>query len=994
MEEKNYSSDETTAVPAGNQSVPSTEGGNINASQSASVQSSVASALPKFPNEGRWDAIIEREASANGIPAALVRAVIRQESRFIPTAKSSAGAVGLMQLMPKTATQLGVINREDPEESIKGGAKYLGQIWRKFSRFGQGTDQHIQIVAAGYNAGPNRDILQQGRIPEFRETQTYATNVLQFFRYYSDPTAPATYTVSPAGVQQASLQSDKVNQINKLVEPFLVRYNEQGILLKAKDSILGFTAKDAKGNEVPMTELPFKNFVKIKTNENPEKAVAEITNLISPKGFDTLMNISNAAASKLIPYIRLYRTKTKEENDEIEDVEFLFESNFANPTGKTRNYGYGLKEFTWNDNSFSHEGYSFDASMIIRFDSLSSFCKKRVGPKFINGVRKKSKEYSFMQLVYNLDLEDIENPQNHQANDETDSNQESQGDYTRIKIVVGWNKIKGDDTEDHEYDNGLKKKRVFYAYTTKHDVKINKDGTCDLVLNMQLAQDRESKDRLYSNILRNQKAAEEAVSPYKEEIKKAEQGAIDAQRQVDESLESSQENTDTIETAKQKEFIARKEYENKVIQQNKNIFSEFLNQMFNNNIIRCISISKDELDLLRQKGLDANVSIAANRIKEIEEFSIANQGKTKLFRLDSGLQAESILSKDNASQYYNEIVQIQEQSGDVFIPFFFLGDLLDIILENVNSNKPESKKLKLLVGPVILRDLTQKTFIEASTRNKLDTAGDEGARTINLADLPISFKFFMDWWLTSVPRDTSFNFTFQQFLTALQNQFLPLILNPYCFGKKYVGGETKFNTFSLTAVKAEGSESDPLVKEKNFRGAILEAKNVGNLVDGFVGENVSPNIVQYFYIDSRYEVRNQIGRAPNEIEDAKEGIYHLKMGAKLGLVKNISFTKEDMQYVSEANWQKEGKLGAGQFKFAYRAVCDMIGNIIFRPGMIVYVDPTFMLSGISKKDATRMGFNAYYSVLKTSNTLGVNGFRTSLQLKQAFPADEKTRGTK
>ena len=96
---------------------------------------------------GRYDALIRRHASNYGVRADLVRAVIQVESGFNPRARSPKGAVGLMQLMPTTAAALGVADRYDPAENIRGGVACLGRLLRQY----EGNEE---LALAAYNAGP------------------------------------------------------------------------------------------------------------------------------------------------------------------------------------------------------------------------------------------------------------------------------------------------------------------------------------------------------------------------------------------------------------------------------------------------------------------------------------------------------------------------------------------------------------------------------------------------------------------------------------------------------------------------------------------------------------------------------------------------------------------------------------------------------------------------------------------------------------------------
>ena len=121
----------------------------------------------------KYSAEIAKASEKYNVPEKLIAAVMKKESNFNPSVVSSAGASGLMQLMPSTASYLGVNDRFDPEQNIMGGAKYLRKMLDQF-------DNNIETALAAYNAGPG-NVKKYGGIPPFKETQNYVTKVLNYF---------------------------------------------------------------------------------------------------------------------------------------------------------------------------------------------------------------------------------------------------------------------------------------------------------------------------------------------------------------------------------------------------------------------------------------------------------------------------------------------------------------------------------------------------------------------------------------------------------------------------------------------------------------------------------------------------------------------------------------------------------------------------------------------------------------------------------------------
>lgn len=113
---------------------------------------------------------IQATAARYGVNGDLVDAVAWQESRYNTRAKSSAGAMGVMQLMPGTARQMGVSDPHDMHQNVAGGTAYLRE---QLVRFGN----NVPLALAAYNAGPGA-VIKYGGIPPYRETQNYVRQIM------------------------------------------------------------------------------------------------------------------------------------------------------------------------------------------------------------------------------------------------------------------------------------------------------------------------------------------------------------------------------------------------------------------------------------------------------------------------------------------------------------------------------------------------------------------------------------------------------------------------------------------------------------------------------------------------------------------------------------------------------------------------------------------------------------------------------------------------
>ncbi len=141
----------------------------------------------------RFDEWIRQAASLYQIPEQLVRAVIKVESDYEPRATSSAGARGLMQLMPETADRLQVKDINDPRENIFGGVRYLRILANTFNG-------DLELTVAAYNAG-EESVMKYGGIPPYAETRNYVVKVTKFYRRYRMIADPAEASLAPTDGQ-------------------------------------------------------------------------------------------------------------------------------------------------------------------------------------------------------------------------------------------------------------------------------------------------------------------------------------------------------------------------------------------------------------------------------------------------------------------------------------------------------------------------------------------------------------------------------------------------------------------------------------------------------------------------------------------------------------------------------------------------------------------------------------------------------------------------
>lgn len=203
-------------------------GDAVSVSYSSPAQTSVSAECPSdlYP-------IFEEAASTYGVSVNLLTSIAKAESGFQTNAVSSAGAVGIMQLMPATAASLGVSNSYDARENIMGGAKYIAQLLNKYNG-------DTSLALAAYNAGSS-NVDQYGGIPPFTETQNYVQKVLSYLN--EDTTASA--------VTAADASADLTDTLSNLIASRNITADTIDAMVELLQSLKTVVAETASDTAMP-----------------------------------------------------------------------------------------------------------------------------------------------------------------------------------------------------------------------------------------------------------------------------------------------------------------------------------------------------------------------------------------------------------------------------------------------------------------------------------------------------------------------------------------------------------------------------------------------------------------------------------------------------------------------------------------------------------------------------------------------------------------------
>lgn len=220
------------------------------------------------------DSIFEEASARYGVSVDLIKSVAKAESNFNTKAVSKAGAIGVMQLMPATARNLGVTDPYDARQNIMGGTKYLKE---NLDRFGG----DVSLALAAYNAGPN-SVQKYGGIPPYKETQNYVKTVLSYMNGSPLSSGKMVSTSSSnqysqlAGLYGTSTYGSSGLTSNSLLGLYGSGYGSSSSILSA---LVSSAATDDGGETISLSKESFSSLIEILRLQMVMNASREIGNI-------------------------------------------------------------------------------------------------------------------------------------------------------------------------------------------------------------------------------------------------------------------------------------------------------------------------------------------------------------------------------------------------------------------------------------------------------------------------------------------------------------------------------------------------------------------------------------------------------------------------------------------------------------------------------------------------------------------------------------------
>jgi len=752
-------------------------------------------------------------------------------------------------------------------------------------------------------------------------------------------------------------------------------------------------------------EQGYENFIKI--NEEPSQV---INRLLNKKDGFALNELTPAQMSNLVPKFRLYKMYASGE-----DKEFYFDDHTSienlgasgtkttyskyqdfNINPSTKPIAVGLKSFTWEDlgTNPANQGLSFKASLVLSCPSMQSlFVKSRNGLSFDELIcpagRKKTKE-----------------------------NPEYDNKHNRVRADVGWVVPSSLHTTPEIWGSKIKELKSaieasqisLYLSLTSHELSINEDGTIELSIEFMASLEagmfsprsdlfylgRDKSERLdfeRTNISNQEKALADLRSEEAKLIADGSQhwyGDSDKLNKVQAAIDRQAEDLETLKKARaDKEQSARlKKYQALLtaIVKQKRFFSiklkpkemEAYGKL--NKLYQRKDLSSEELQTRRTEIIKDlrlfNPDFNPNQTTNPPSSAVSMQAEMADAASRPAEQPwyKKILTIDNrqeqladaADNIQDTITEAKDPSDRVF-NYIYMGDLLEAAFGIVRKNQIDEGDRadmiwRFMVGQLKMYDFEFKKY-----------------QNVNVADFPISWEYFQSFFLDKVIKPEKKTYNIRQFVKDIIAELLVGSLSPLCFGKMAPEARTKVNTQVLTLPSyGDPDQPFPAGGVNKVRSGIFNS--VGGKVKWTGNSAQSQN---YLFV---YPVGGTNYKWKGDYEaDQKNSILHLQLGADRGILKSVSFKRQDMPGQREANIQKTvdsgGAVGNLLFSNKYNADLTLYGNTLFTNGTTLYLDPKGLgIGGLNQPNsmAQRLGVGGYYNVVKVNSSIESGKFETSL----------------
>ncbi len=716
------------------------------------------------------------------------------------------------------------------------------------------------------------------------------------------------------------------------------------------------------------SKVQFKNFFSVEGG-NPIEFVSKITRNADTKPF---FNITHANLAAIVPRIELYKMIYPTEHSTAVPVRFPFpaytdpleiEAITNNGEGIANGVGIQNVDVTFAGKNEVESEKNIEVGLQILFNSIEDLQKEHK----VNTEASTEAEISFKDLIV---------PSRKYNNDEKST---YNGKYFRIKADIGWSVSQNfpDDGENIEELRTAVERMALPIFMTMYDFKLNflQNGKVELNL------------KYIGSLERALMGPEYDILTTKEYRKQKQQ--LDREiANLDEDDEGSPSDSPDVKEKKTEEASKEKERLNKIdLEGRSKLYSRLLQYLEDHASIYYLDVPEASMQFLLgwdENGINEQTTSeemvkqrgSAVRYKGIGKAAIekGEKGTADLSAIKDAKEAvnemgnmkDATEASEKASDWANTVAT-ESSNGAYRLNYIFMGDIIDSALGAMFDDDPgeADQNFRMLMGPVAFPDPLNPGEIT----------------TCPISDVPVSLNLFMVWFMKQVVQTKRGTYSFGAFLRDIISEFIGAVFKGDCFERDETVTNIKLNTFTLTGTSVHSKVSYNLggrirIEELN------EIKNkFGTLIDD-----------QYNYL-ILYADSHSFKNIATEDEDTKNGIYHIKLAQNRGIVKDVQFHRSDIPGI------REHRLTATdiddptkRLREPYDTTINLVGNTLFFPGQLLYVNPTTIGGGAIN---TRERFmedillGGYYEVVRVDHKLARGKFDTALEAVYVASKDGK-----
>ena len=772
----------------------------------------------------------------------------------------------------------------------------------------------------------------------------------------------------------------------------------------------------------------YNNFIQA-SSSNPQLFISQLTtsNKVNP-----MMRASPAQLSALVPHIKIFKVYYPTPDSKGEEYELAFNSHITHESldimtksKRGRGSGVGVKSFDWkfNGSNPAESERLVEATLVLSFQNIDDLVEKQNLTE-VSGTNRKTRKIGYLDLI-------------HQENKSVKSNdpcaatsREYNEKYFRIKIQVGWAVPKiwldadGNETSLDKYKKAIEQSGyTFFLTMVKHDLNFKEDGTIELTINYMAAMEGFLSDARSDILLLD---GNEKISEAKKEIQKHKDEQVKIknkykdEKQREQALKELREDYEgksgllawaathsggllfgpngLFGNPKHKSVVITPE---EIIKSEKsNLYKLFLEKLQRTGGIFSVKLENNEIGEWtdgwfrsgdeQESEDDIKVRRAAQKDPEAGDKpawvqTISRTSPSAAFH--DLKKAAADLADDEDTDDVREGLS-EDATTNTILNYIYLGAILETAFSVINENKHRPAELATIVGPlewIHPRDPSKKK------------------RMANLANIPISLNTFNMWFFDKCIAPQREKWLLRDFLQNLIRTLITGAISPKCFEIESPQASTRVY-LNATQLPMNDKKQCRLTLKTSTK-AINKVSRINlDLVDltnpryDFPqGDDASGLKFQsYLFMYANNLNLFSLGppkdrRQTREHRDRdKYGIYHFRIGADRGLVKNIKFKKNDAPHIGAARISQEGP-GILALRELYNADVEMFGNAIWKPGSIVFIDASDTALGASavshnaKGQATghtsvsqALGLGGYYFITSANSFIESGLYKTEL----------------